>query len=443
VIMGKPGSPAFGLGVFFVFCFSLPVFGEEAAGPAPATPENRAAAEYALSSEGGSLWVDGEHGSGFWAASLFLKGGPLYATAGAGGVFSDFPAFDTEYTGAWFNSGLDAAPPGFPLGIDLSGGLFRRDTLTAEAAGFPLTNDGANGYFLRLALPLRLGDWSVAPSGFLAQGFWEDGDLYWFFGKPQVPSLFAIGLSAAFREEQRLYFQYLSLDLNIPDPNILSPSGEKLFTSHFDGVAAAYRRSLKRGPFRLDAASGWLFLGGGMEGGLSSGNQPYFLFPYVFYNAAFDARLHALFGLFEAEYRRGVFRLKTSLGAAHIIWGEIDADIHSKQKEQSYLGIPIFDEREEFYSRSFDPGGLGAAFLSIEGGLADMPLGRPSPDRERRAPRLSLTARKLFAVPWGYERLRASGDEPDTGATPPSAGEGLSPASILLSGLSFFCSIAW
>jgi hypothetical protein len=437
--MIKHGSPAFGPGIFiFIVCLSLPVSGEEEAG-APLSPparEGRASAKYAFSPEGGSLWVDGEHGSGFWAASLFLDGGPFHAAIGAGGVFSDLPVFDTDYTGAWLNAGLDTAP----LGLDFFGGLFRRDTLNAEALGAPAESDGADGYFLRLALPLRIGSWSAAPSVLFAQGFWEDGDLYWFFGKPQVPSLLAAGFSAAFREEHHLYFQYLSLNLNI-----LSPSDEELFTSRFDGIAAAYSWSFNRKPFSLDAAAGWLSVFGGLDGSLSSGNQPYFLFPYIFYDAAFDARFHALFGALRAEYRRNIFRVGLTLGAAHILWGKLEAELHSKQKTLSYLGIPVFDGREEFYSRSLNPGGLGAAFLSVEGGLADLPLARRTVDREGRAPRLSLTARKLFALPWGYENILASGflDRGEESERKPSAGEGPNLSSILLSGLSLFCSIAW
>jgi hypothetical protein len=440
--MVKPGSPAFGLGIFFILYFSLPVSGEEAAGPPPVPPENHAAAAYTFSPSGGSLWIDGERGSGFWAASLSLSGDLLYAAAGVGGVLSNLPAFDTDYTGVWFNAGLDTVP----LGFDLSGGLFHRDTLNAEVLGAPVESGGADGYFLRFALPLRFGSWSAAPSFLFAQGFWEDGDLYWFFGKPQVPALFAAGLSAAFREEHRLYFQYIFLDLNI-----LGPSDEKLFTSRFDGIAAAYSWSLNRRPFRLDAASGWISVSGGVNGSLSSGNQPYFLFPYIFYDAAFKANFHALFGVLAAEYRQNNFRLNMTLGAAHILLGELGADLHSKQKTLSYLGLPIFDGREEFYSRSLKLGGLGAAFLSIEGGLEELPLvqrplGRWSLDREGRVPRLSLTARKLFAFPWGYETVFSSGffdsgEEGDKAA--PSAGSGLNPASVLLSGLSLFCSITW
>ncbi|MDR0709445.1 MAG: hypothetical protein LBF77_05210 [Spirochaetaceae bacterium] len=432
----KPGSPAFRLGIFFILCFSLPVFGEEEAGPCPVPPKNRSAAEYTFSPGGGSLWVDGERGSGFWAASLSLKGGPWYAAIGSGGVFSNLPAFDTDYTGAWFNAGLDAAP----LGFDLSGGFFHRDVLNAEVFGVRAESGGADGYFLNFALPLRFGSWSIAPSFLFAQGFWKDGDLYWFFGKPRIPVFFAAGLSAAFREEHRLYIQYLSLNLNI-----LSPSDENLFTSHFDGIVAAYTWSFNRKPFSLDTALGWFSVSGGLNGSLSSGNQPYYLFPYIFYDAAFDARFHALFGLLEAEYRRGIFRLKTSLGAAHIFRGEIGISAHSKQKTLFYLGIPFFDGREEFYSRSIDPGGLGAAFLSVEGGLAELPLGRRFPYRERRVPRLSLTAKKSFAVPWGYENILASGfiDRGKSGEEPVSAGGDLNLAGILLSGISFSCSIAW
>jgi hypothetical protein len=432
----KPGSPAFRLGIFFILCFSLPVFGEEAADPlsVPAR-EERASTEYGFSPEGGSLWIDGEHGSGFWAASLSLNGDQWHSAIGAGGVFSNLPAFDTDYTGAWFNAGPDTAP----LGFDLSGGFFHRDTLNAEVLGAPVESGGASGYFLCLALPLRFGSWSAAPSLLFAQGFWEDGDLYWFFGKPQVPAFFAAGLSAAFRDEHRLRFQYLSLNLNI-----LGPSDENLFASHFDGIAAAYTWSFNRKSFSLNTSTGWLFVSGGLNGRLSSGNQPYLLFPYIFYDAAFDARFHALFGVFEAEYRRGIFRLKASLGAAHILEGELGITLHSKQKTLPYMGILIFDGWEEFFLRSLDPAGLGAAFLSIEGGLAELPLGRRPAGRKGRIPQLSLTARKLFAVPWGYENILASGfidHGEEEGQSP--AGEGPNLATILLSGLSFFCSIAW
>jgi hypothetical protein len=380
--------------------------------------------------------VDGEHGSGFWAASLSLAGSSLYAGIGAGGVLSNLPAFDTDYTGAWFNAGLDTAP----LGFGFSGGFFHRDTLDAGIFGATVESGGADGYFLRLESPLHFGNWSASPSILFAQGFWKDGDLYWFLGKPRIPALFVSGLSAALWEEHRLYFQYLFLNLDI-----LNPSGENLFTSHFDGLTAAYRWNFNRGPFRLDAASGWLFVTGSLNGQLSSGNQPYFLFPYIFYNIAFDARIHVLFGVLETEYRRNIFRLNVTLGAAHVLLGEAETDIHSKRKTLSYLGIPVFDGREEFYSRSLNPGGLGAAFLSIEGGLKDMPLGRRPPGQTGNGLRLSLTARKIFAFPWGYENIPASGffdgGEAEKGQT--SAGGGLNIANILLSGLSFFCSLTW
>ncbi|MDR1352496.1 MAG: hypothetical protein LBK05_04350, partial [Treponema sp.] len=325
-----------------------------------------------------------------------------------------------------------------PLGFDISGGFFLRDTLNAELFGVPVESGGADGYFLRLALPLRFGDWSVAPSFLYGQGFWEDGDLYWFFGKPSVPAFFAAGISAAFREEQRLYFRYLFLDLDI-----LGPSGTDLFASRFDGFAAAYRRNFRLGLFLLDAAAGWFFVGGGLDGSLNSGNQQYYLFPYLFYDADIDARLHAIFGVLEAEFRQGVFRLGLGIGAAQVLWGEIKAELHSKQKKQSYLGIPIFDGREEFYSRSVNPGGLGAAFLSIEGGIERIPLGR-----KQGAPALSLSVKKLFAVPWGYKKILDSGfintdggeDAQGSAGGGPGGGD-LNIADILLSGLSLRCSI--
>lgn len=198
---------------------------------------------------------------------------PRVLAVAAGGLVSTFPGFTANYTGAWFNAGLDTAP----VGLDLSGGFFHRDALKTEVFGFTISSAAAEGYFLGLGLPLRFGNWSAGASLLFAQGFWEEGDLYWFFGKPRVPAFFAAGLSAGFREEQRLYFHYLSLNMNM-----LSPFDETLFTAHGEGLIAAYGWTLNRKPFRLDASLGRLFISGNMQGNLSSENQLYLLFPYFF-----------------------------------------------------------------------------------------------------------------------------------------------------------------
>jgi hypothetical protein len=347
-------------------------------------------------------------------------------------LLSTLPAFDTEYTGAWIKAGVDTAL----LGLELSGGLVHRDALQAQALGFPVSSDRGYGYFLGLDLPLKLGSWSLVPSVLFAQGFWEEGDLYWFFGEPQVPALVAPGLSLSFREEQGLYFRYLSLDLRI-----LSPWDETLLSGHVNGFTGAYRWTRTGRPFGLDAAAGWLSLAGNMQGSLNAENQPYLLFPYAFYDAALDTRVHGLFAVLNGEYRRGFFRLTMSLGAAQVLFGSLNLDRHSKQKTLSYLGVLLFDGREEYGSWSSNPGGLGGAFFLIKGGLEALPLGR-----NRKGPRLSLTGGKLFALPWGYEPLvNAAFSELGEGgaAGPQAAGGGPSLTSILLSGLSFCCSITW
>jgi hypothetical protein len=424
--MIKLRSPAFWLGVFFFFRFSLPVFGEEAV----------------FSSGGGTLWVDGEHSSGYVLGSLSLSGDALYGAIGAGSVFSDFPALDADYLGVWFNGGIKPASLGFPLGFDLTAGLLQREELNAQIpGGDPISSNSADGYFLNLALPLRFGDWNASPSVFFGRGNWGDGEFYWFFGKPHVPDLLITGFSAAYQEEHHLYFYYLSLNLEI-----LNPSNVELFSSHFDGLTAAYRFRLDRRSFSLGGTAGWLFAGGSLNGSLTSGNQGYFLFPYSFYDIDFDARLHAVFGVLEASYRRDIFRLNMFLGAVQVLSGNVDADIHSKQKKLSFLGIPIYDGREEFFTNSLDLRGLGAAFLSIEGGIESLRLGRNKGEGSAQTgPLLSLNLRKLFAIPWGCENLKVAsffGDEGDRGGAPMPA-ENINFASILLSGLSFYCTIVW
>ncbi|MDR0707359.1 MAG: hypothetical protein LBF60_05730 [Treponema sp.] len=324
----------------------------------------------------------------------------------------------------------------FRLGLDVSGGLFHQDAFNGEALGVPVSNDGAGGYFLRIGLPLRFGDWSAGTSLLFAQGFWKDGDLYWFFGKPQIPALLAPGVSVAFREEQRLYFHYLSLN-----PRMLNLFDEKLFAGHVDGFTTAYRWTFNRKPFSMDMVVGWLSVSGSMEGSLNSENQPYLLFPYTFYDASCNTRFHGLFGVLTAEYRRGFFRLNTTIGFAQTLSGEINLSLHTKQKNLSYMGVLIFDGREEYDSWSLNSEGLGGAFLFIKGGLEALPLGR-----NRNGPRLAITVGKIFALPWGYESLLNSGvfdRDGGGGEKPGAAGGGITLTSILLSGLSFCCAITW
>jgi hypothetical protein len=410
-------SPAFWLGIILFFSISLPVFGEGVT----------------LSGDGGSLLVDEGHRSGYWLTSLSLNFRlPLYFAVSVGGAGSDFPAFNTDYTGVWLNAGVDTAP----LGFDLSGAyLYRKQLTVILPDNSPISSEGAEGYFLRLALPLRLGDWKVNPSVLYGQGNYKDGDFYWFFGKPDVPSFLITGLSAAYQEKHFLYFYYLSLEMNI-----LSPANTKLFESHFDAFTAAYRFSLEWKPFRLSGTSGWLFTKGKLDGTLSSDNQQYLWFPYNFYKAGFNARLHAPFAALQAEYRRDIFLLRMIAGAVHIFYGDAAVDIHSKEKELSFLGIPVFKGEEDSSSRFFNLAGIGAAFLSINAGLESVRVYRGS----NTGPSLSLGIRKTFAVPWGYEALfdsgSSSGGEEEEAAQPAKA---LNLTSILLSGVSFYCSLTW
>jgi hypothetical protein len=76
----------------------------------------------------------------------------------------------------------------------------------------------------------------------------------------------------------------------------------------------------------------------------------------------------------------------------------------------------------------------GAAFMLLDAGFPSLRLGR------QKKTRLSLGLKKLFVVPWGYERaLRYSPASP--GAPDPATDERLK--TLLLSGLSFYCSLYW
>jgi hypothetical protein len=368
-----------------------------------------------LSGDTGTLWVQEDGAAGYWWSGIEYRGKsgePFYSRAGLGRIVSDLPLFSGTGEAMLAEIGVDAAP----AGIRLTAGFFQQSFWESNAGGVSLYNEGGNGSFFSAALPFYIGDITITPSYLQGNGTGKDGSFYWFFGKPVLPDFHGFGVSAAYRQQHTLNLYHLSLDMDI-----LSPEDAALFDAHSYCFAAYYTFQAK-GWFQ--GSLGWLTITGEGAGALTSSNQHYSLFPYLFYEASGSLLAHSAFGAVDMRYTRGIFQYHLTLGAAHIFEGYVFAHTHYKKKK-------IFGGEEAIEDmKLLNADGVGAAFLLLDFGI------------HHKASPLAFGIKKLFVLPWGYERLSGN-----TGAGPSSASRTAMSTellrTILLSGLSCYISASF
>jgi hypothetical protein len=398
-------APALALGLFLFFAF--PLGAEE---------------RFSLYSGAGSLWVEDPGAAFSWYSGLAFKSEPLfYADAGIGQVVSDLPWAEGSVMGGLGKLGYDT--PFF--GFDFAALAFSLSPFNSRSGSVAIYNDGGQGIFVNLRTPVHIRDLDIVPSFSYGRGAWEEGSLYWFFGKPDIPSFNSYGLSLEYRDQHELGFHYLAMDADI-----LNNESVRLFTSHLDAYIAYYRLSRETSRFRFGGSLGWFYAAAEASGGLSTANQHYFLFPYYFYNLSASLNAQAGFGAIEFRHTLSIFQYQVILGAVHIFQGEGAADIH-------YLYKNLFGGGEGFDTMPLDTRGIGAAFLMLDAGFPSLRPGK------QKNPQLAAGLRKLFAIPWGYERLLPDdGDSlPPSGTSADTMGELIRTA--LLSGLSLYASLKW
>ncbi|MDR0584925.1 MAG: hypothetical protein LBG57_11355 [Treponema sp.] len=374
---------------------------------------------FSVSAEAGPLWVDDGGAAFSWRSGLsFKKGEQFYSDIVLGQIISDLPRAEGAVLGGLGKFGFDA--PRF--GLDLGFGFFQHGLLSSETEYFSGYNDGGQGFFIAAAAAAHSGEWSVAPSFLYGSATWAGGSLHWFFGGPGIPALAVYGLSLGYRRQHELAFRYLSMDTDI-----LSNDTESLFASPLEAYIAYYRVSLEISGLRLGGSLGGLYAEAGIKGSLTASNQHFAYFPYNFYSIDGSFGGYAGFGALDLKRTFSFFQCRVMIGALHIFQGEGGADIHYKKKS-------LFGGEEIFDTMPADLGGIGAAFMLLDAGFPSLRLGRHKKER------LSLGLKKLFALPWGYERAL-----PDSPASPeaqePATGKLLK--TILLSGLSFYGSLHW
>jgi hypothetical protein len=417
------------LGLFFCFCISL------------GAQENSVSIAGDFSSAAGTLWVADDGAAAYWHSGLMLgpgRGGPSphdFTLTGSspvfslgfdvGQVFSSLPLLNGSVFGFGGQCGIYTPRGGFTAAY----GFFNQSPVQAAAQETVITSDGGQGYFFGFEAPLRFGIISIVPHFLYGAASWEDGEMYWFFGKPDIPSLLIYGLDISFYHygEQSRYkhgpgFRALNADINI-----ISNENDSLFDTGLNAGLFWYQCSLEKNQCALTGTLGWLYADASLEGALTSSNQPYFLFPYRFSNVDACLKTHAGFAALRFRYRQGIFQYHVDLGAFHIFYNRGDAEVHYQKKN-------LFGGEEGFEKVNPEISGLGAAVLLLEAGIPALPLGGKR--------RLALSLQKAFILPWGYEKLISSGG--GAGGGKPSGDETLSLIkTILLSGLSIRGSLKW
>ncbi|MDR2403868.1 MAG: hypothetical protein LBD78_07545 [Spirochaetaceae bacterium] len=408
------GAPALALGFLLFFALS---------------PFCGALEELSLSGKTGSLWVEADGAAWYWYSGLSWRPfDQLHLEAAAGGLKSSLPWVKTDLSLFRFKTDVDFDR----FGVHVSGALIGSDRFELDIGDAQMYNEGGKANLFNFSLPLYLGPFVLNPSFLTGYGYLYDGSLYWFFGKPLVPSLYSYGLSAGYAGAHILEFRYLGAE-----PEIRSNQEEGLFTARLNVFLASYTLNLgpaaskpEEGRRRFEGTAGWLYTEGSAEGALTASNQHYALFPFTFFSVTGSLNAHIAYGLLRLLFRPSIFQFDITLGAAHVLLGEAKADYHFKMKR-------LFGGSE--FDGELDPVELnntGAAFLLLDGGIILRNPYRPGPFI------VTLGIQKALALPWGYEKfISAASPGTDSGGGSPAMDPELL-RSVLLSGLSLYARIS-
>lgn len=381
-----------------------------------------------ISAGAGTLWVEDEGASGYWHGGLDLKinlSPANHVSLDADYIqgISSLPQFNARAQGISAALGFDMPLAGFKL----SGGYINHSPINAVIGEAEVLNEGGAGFFIGAQASVRLGTFALSPVFLYSRGSWKEGDMYWFFGKPALPRLCAYGLDIS-HDLSQLYNHSLGFRLFDSDLRIVTNDDKPIFDSAWNGGVFFYRFAAEWPKTAFRGTLGWLYADAGAGGALSTSNQPYFLFPYQFYNVEADLKANAGFAALSLRHSRGIFAYNIDLGILHFFHAFAHWDIHYKQKW-------LFGGNEVNEDADLDLGGIGAAFMILKASIPDIPVTQKA--------RLSLTLQKILALPWGYSKLFPPDEDLPTSPPPSSSETNSLIKSILLSGLSVRLSIRW
>jgi hypothetical protein len=300
------------------------------------------------------------------------------------------------------------------FGLDFTISSFTHKSFSSDVLGFPIDNAGGAGAFLTARLPLRFLGFTIEPSILWGKAAWEDGSLYWFLGKPDLPEAKAFGISVAYKNHSAAFY-YVALDIDVAGNDDI-----RLFTSESNGFAGFYTFSFERPALKLGVSGGLACAEGSLGGELTDSNQHYWFFPYIFYrvNGDFYGKAGSLaLSLRISPTKTRRFSFETDIATAYIFSSRVSWSFNYKNKN-------LFDGRVVSGDRFVRVSGIAGIFLRFGVGWTDLPIGKTL---------LSFGGRKIFIIPGNFAEM-----EVDTSSIGTTSSDTLK--TLLLSGLSFYAS---
>lgn len=311
---------------------------------------------------GGYLWSSSE-GSIPWCSAqctehVQLKNGTIAFNAAAIATKSTLSQCNGNLEGGMFSLSFEHKNIRFTSGV--SGFSAPNDMHILEGKPrFVLNNGNGECVFGEIDLRIPSIDSSFTIGSVYGHAEWDDGDLYYFYGKPSLPHFWGVYTDFSFPFELDANASFFS-----SDPEIVTNEDSNLGSGT---LKAAAGRLLKKFPVThnqsISLGFDYLFLDFDFAFSITNKTQTYMFFPYIYLYANANAQYHA--GGFDIQYAfsSNHFSFIMLLSYFYCFCAQGTADWNYKYKKNI-----IYDGSSDSGSKEFpDPANSSLLVGKIEG----------------------------------------------------------------------------
>jgi len=240
-------------------------------------------------------------------------------------------------------------------GIDLSAKILLQNPISLSWNSIDIENNGGKIVLFSASFPFSINSYVLEPVILFGNGIWEKGDFGYFYGKPDLPLVWGLGMSF-YRGPNSFTANYMFCN-----GKILNNQGNvELFNSDFYIYNAFYKFNANK---NLSLYAGFAELSVEAAGALTAENQGYFLFPYLFYEASGHLNIKTVYGMANLKAKSALAEYSIDLGTLVALNERSTGNLHYKYRKKF---ANFYGEKE--ISRGFYPvriNGSGIAFLGL------------------------------------------------------------------------------
>jgi hypothetical protein len=204
--------------------------------------------------------------------------------------------------------------------MDFDAKIFYQNPLAFDWDSTKMENDGGKIVMFSAAFPFSVNSFILEPSFLFASGKWQRGNFDYFYGKPDLPSIF--GFSMYFHRHSNV----LGANCIFGKAKLLNNTeSSELFNSDFYIYNIFYKLWIIR--------TGFASVNAKASGSLTAENQQYFIFPYSFYNASGYMNAKAIYSIANLSFKSKVAEYGMDLGALAALDGKIAASMNYKYRK--------------------------------------------------------------------------------------------------------------